>query len=211
MRYATIIFDLDGTLLDSQEGIFAGFRHALDILGVPLDPAFDMYQLIGPLLADSFKKYFHQEGERNDLAVHTYREYYERKGMYQVRLYDSVMETLHALVERGHRLELVTFKTLIFTNRILEHQGIRQYFAATYGPAVGVPHFDKVERFQAIAQGLPSDQILVVGDRGADIRAARSAGLRSCAVTYGYGGREELETEKPDYLIQSIQELLRIV
>jgi phosphoglycolate phosphatase len=211
MKHPVIVFDFDGTLVDSQEGIFAGFRHTLKALGLPLDPGLNLYDVIGPPLADSFRKHFGLEGARNDLAVRIYREYYGRQGLYQARLYDGAPETLAALRRRDHKLILATVKMLMYTDRILVNLGIDRYFMKKYGPTGENPHFDKSAALGLVKQEMPQDSFLVVGDRGTDIRAARENGLRSCAATYGYGSREELEREKPNYLIDDIRQVMEVV
>lgn len=211
MKYQILIFDLDGTLTDSKDGIFSGFEYSLAKLGIPMDPKIDFNDFIGPPLSHSFKKHFHLQGKENDRAVKIYREYYERKGMFQNRLYDGVLETLTRLKNSNHILILATMKLLQYTETIMAHFAINDFFQKVYAPGPGQLVEDKINLLRELKTEIKGSSYLMIGDRNIDIQSAKANAITACAVTYGYGSMAELTAEDPDFMIDDVRELLKIV
>jgi phosphoglycolate phosphatase len=190
-----VIFDLDGTLVDSKPGIVAGLRHALAQLGhdLPAEEALDW--AIGPPLDVVVARLLAPLGDgRVREAVACYREWYGSVGLYDAVVYAGVVELLDRLVTAEKSLFVATSKRTSFARRVLEHFGLAAHFRAVYGAE---PHgrFDRKSELihhLLTTEGLDAAATVLVGDREHDVAAARANGLRVVGVTYGYGGHEEL-------------------
>ncbi|MFZ4099017.1 MAG: HAD hydrolase-like protein [Chlamydiia bacterium] len=193
-RPRCIYFDLDGTLIDSKDGITKSIRFALDELGVPIPPARDLAWCIGYSLQDIFRMLINNPSENAlQAALNSYRERYQGIGIYEAELYAGIESMLSSLHQAGHRLFVATSKPEVFASRVLSHLGIGQYFERIYGPHLDDVQSDKgLLLHRALAHEL-KDDALMVGDRKFDVMAAAQNGILSLGVTYGYGTREELE------------------
>jgi phosphoglycolate phosphatase len=190
-----VIFDLDGTLLDSKPGILAGLRHALSELGheLPADQALDW--AIGPPLAEVMVQLLKPFGDaRVEQAVLCYRSWYATTGLFDARPYPGIPDLLEQLTRQSKSLFVGTSKRTVFARTVLEHFGLASRFRAIYGAE---PHgrFDKKADLLShvlAVEGLEPAQTVLVGDREHDVVGGRANALRVVAVTYGYGSREEL-------------------
>ena len=211
-KYTHLFFDLDGTLIDSKPGIFSSLHYTMDELGIPESgrPA-DLNAFIGPPLRVSFKTLFGFDNEMAELATITYREYYTTQGWSQFRVFSEIPETLQWLRDRGFKLSVVTSKAELYTAPVLEKAGISSLFQTVSGCEINGDRSEKAELIAYTLEKLglnPSPGILMIGDRNFDIIGARLAGISAAGVTYGYGSREELLSEKPVFLIDSPRQLI---
>ena len=204
-----LLFDLDGTLSDSRQGIVRCTRHALEQLGerVPSDDALAAF--IGPPLRSMFGTLLSGEGgeagggaagsagrgRRVEDAVRLYRERYDAVGLYEARLYDGVARMLEGAAARASRLFVATAKPRTFAVRVVEHLGISPFFAGIYGAELD-GRFDAKEeliRHLLEEEGVAPGEALMVGDRGVDVLAARANGVPAIGALWGYGSADELE------------------
>ena len=209
MKYRDVLFDLDGTLTDSAPGITNGVRRALEHLGVELEEE-RLTEFIGPPLKDAFRSICGFDERTTALAVLKYREYYTTRGIFENRPYEGVPEMLSRLREQGARLILATSKPTIFAERILERFGLDPYFSFVGGAELNGPRSAKTDvlRFVLESTGIrPGGPAIMIGDRRHDILGARAVGLDSLGVTYGYGGRAELERAGATFIVNSVAEL----
>jgi phosphoglycolate phosphatase len=209
-RLAAVIFDIDGTLLDSAAGIVAGFRHALRSVGFapPSDAVLrsDLGPPVGP--------YFTSLGLDDALlerAVSAYRSYYRVEGMYDAAAYPGISDLL-AVLSRSLVLGTATAKPTDTAEDILGAHDLAGYFAAITGT-----DDLRTTKSETIAHALellgrpdPST-VLMVGDRHSDIAGGQACGLFSVGVTWGYGSRSELASAGADLLIDRPGELLDLV
>lgn len=208
MRYKTILFDLDGTLTDSEPGIVNSVRYALQSFGMDAEPA-ALRSFIGPPLYDSFRGTMGMGDEDAKRAVDTYRVYFRDKGMFENSPYPGVPEMLEALHGAGGRLIVATSKPEVFARRIAEHFGLVRSLEAVYGADMEGKRSSKIDviRYAMREQGIGSSDAVMVGDRKYDITGAREAGLADIGVLYGYGSREELVEAGATRLASSVAEL----
>lgn len=209
-----VLFDLDGTLTDSREGIINGFIYALSYFNIEVTDRKYMEKFIGPPLDESFKTEYKLGGEALKKAVEKYREYYSVEGVYLNKLYDGIKELIIDLANNGKKVILATAKPLPFAERILEQHGIKQYFSILSAYMLDGSRTTKTE---VIAYALKSiedvnlDECIMVGDRGYDIEGAKANNIQTVGVTYGFGTENELKKAGATYIAHSTQELKDIL
>lgn len=212
MQMTNILFDLDGTLTDPKIGITRCIRHALTELGHEPPDRDALEWCIGPPLRHSFGTLL--DSTDNDLleqAVRLYRQRFAEVGLFENHVYDGIPEALAELRRQGYRLFLATSKPRIFAEQILDHFALTGFFDTAHGSELDGSLTDKPSLVRHIlaTEGLHPDQTMIIGDRKYDILGGKANGIRTGAVTYGYGTREELETERPDLLFDSPEQLVR--
>ncbi|HJZ39175.1 MAG TPA: HAD hydrolase-like protein [Bacteroidales bacterium] len=212
--YKHIIFDLDGTLSDSREGIFKAYFYVIDRLGLEPRTETQLNQLIGPPLQQGFADGFELTGESNDEAVRLFREYYGEKGLFENRLYDGIKELLEDLMFSGTNLYVATSKYSVYASRVLQHFEIHSCFREIAGADYNGHYASKVNLVAGLLQrnGItdPADVILI-GDTRYDIEAAAELEMESVGVTYGFSTSDEIEALEPDYIAGSVKELRAVL
>jgi phosphoglycolate phosphatase len=211
MSYAIILFDLDGTLTDSAEGIVNSVVYALERKGIPYKSKQDLRRFVGPPLQDSFRDYCGFSEEQAKEAVKIFREYFTEKGIYENSVYEGVPEMLELLRKAGCTLAVATSKPEAFAEQILERFNLAKYFSVIAGASM-----DGTTKPIVIRQALQrlgvesSDPILMIGDREHDIFGAKEVGIASLGVLYGYGSEEELHKAGADYIAQTPLDIVSI-
>jgi phosphoglycolate phosphatase len=194
--YDTVLFDLDGTLCETGEGIRNGVRYALNAVGAPVPDDGTLRRFIGPPLWDCFRDYCGMDAEQSGEAVQRYRKYYRETGWLEGRPYDGMRELLHDLKQSGYILTTATTKPEEMAVRILRHHGLFPYFETVCGALPDGARSDKAELIHCALGRCgrePNPQCVMVGDTHFDILGARACGIPSVGVLYGYGTRRELE------------------
>jgi phosphoglycolate phosphatase len=199
-RYQYIIFDLDGTLVKSEEGLYDSITYALEKSGVDPGDRKDMKRMIGPVLWESFQKFYNMSAEEADRANAYFVEAYDKEGIYNASVYEGVEQMLETLRNAGRILLVVTAKPRDMAERVLNHTGIDKYFQAVIGPARGNKKTDKGSLLREALSFLAKtgtdhfqkEQAVMVGDRMFDMQGAVETGIPSIGVLYGYGDRQEL-------------------
>lgn len=205
--FSGIIFDLDGTLIDSFDSIRESLHHVCGLFGVRPLPDSEVKAMIGPPIGNSFKRIF--GAERAEEALAAFRKKYEQLYLKRTRLVEGAAETLKVLREKGYRLGLSSNKRGLYVRRLVAHFGLDGLFVRILGADDGFLSKPETESLMAIldAMGLPPEEVLLVGDSPLDIEAGRRAGLTVWAVTTGYSSPESLKEARPDRMIESIRVL----
>ena len=210
--YRVILFDLDGTLTESGEGITRSVQYALEKIGKPEEDREKLQVFVGPPLLEQFMNYACLDEETACRAVEYYRERYKKQGIFENELYPGVEQMLQGLREKGFRLAVASSKPEYFVTQILEYFHINQYFEQIVGSGLDGSRSSKAEVIEeTLARLQMSDHrqdVLMVGDRKYDVLGAREAGLSCLAVSYGYGSVEELEAVEPLKIVDSTEEIL---
>jgi len=201
----TILFDLDGTLVDSRGTISASIAHALERLGVAHGAGPAIESLIGVPLFDIFTGAYGMPRATALQAIDHYRRHYDRLSPEGSRIYERVPEDLERLRARGLRLYVATVKPTAIARKVLADVGLEAYFDGVAGASMGPERRDKRSIIAHALQrfGLAPGRSLMVGDRDQDVAGARANGLRAVGVTYGFGSREEIIAARPDFLSAS--------
>lgn len=212
--YNTILFDLDGTLTDSEPGIINSIEYALKKYGIEMENKADLRKFLGPPLKESFKQFCGFSEEKAEQAVEFYREYFREKGIFENNVYQGVVELLEVLKAQNKRLIVATSKPEPFTYRILEYFDLLKYFDFVAGSNMDNTRCKKDE---VIAYALNScgitdlQSVVMIGDREHDIIGANKVGIASIGVLYGYGDLQELETAGATYIAKDTNEIFEIV
>jgi phosphoglycolate phosphatase len=210
----TILFDLDGTLTDPREGITRSIAYALERMGLAPPPLADLTFAIGPPLRRSLAQLIgSEESDPIERALAFYRERFADVGLYENAVYDGMAETLQALSATGTTLIVATSKPRVYAERIVRHFGLEPHFAAIHGCELDGTREDKRDLLAHLIphHGLLANTATMIGDRGADMLAARHHGVRAVGALWGYGTREELEAAGAQAYCAAPRELLEIL
>lgn len=209
MRYNTVLFDVDGTLIHSAPGIVSTLAYTFRTMG--LDPEkIDLMRYVGPPLRKSFANHF-SDPQQVERAVEIYRARYKVDGQHQCQLYPGVREMLCALREQRVFLCTATSKPVQVVTPILQEQGIFDLFDIVGGASMDQSVDTKTAVIRQLLQDprVSGENILMVGDRAEDLRGAADCKLPGAGVLYGYGSREELEPFGPTALLSTVEDLKR--
>lgn len=193
-RYA--LFDLDGTLTDSSEGIINAIIYALRKKGYDVPERTELVPFIGPPLAESFERYLDLPKGEGQKMVEVYREYFSTRGLFENRVYAGVPAMLSALENAGVKICLATSKPEKFARQILEHFDLDGYFDHVVGATLDGTLGRKSDIIRKVLEDMDvtdCTQAVMVGDREYDIKGAHDSHLDSIGVLYGFGDRTELE------------------
>ena len=208
----SILFDLDGTLTDSGEGIMKSVQYAMEKIGKPEPNLEKLRVFVGPPLLKQFMEYADLDEETGRQAVAFYRERYTPVGVYENCLYPGIEEMLAGLKGRGYKLGIASSKPEHFVLIVLEYCKIKEYFDVIVGSEMDGTRTNKAEVLEEALRrfGMEKhrEQVILVGDREHDILGARKAGLDCVAVSWGYGSMEELTKAEPLKIVNSAEELL---
>lgn len=205
-----LIFDLDGTLVNTLEDITASVNFTLSRLGRPLLPMDTVRQYVGDGITTLLSRALGGRVEMLADAVGIYTVHHSKNLTVRSRLYPGVRGTLEHF--RGIALAVISNKADDLVKPLLDRLGIGGSFRAVLGAGAGLPLKpapDAVIRVMSDL-GASKDRTAIVGDGATDIRAGKAAGVITCAVTYGFRSAEELRAAGPDLVIHAFPELTRI-
>ena len=208
--YQNILFDLDGTVMDSAPSISRSIRYAMDRMGLCLPEDLDMKVFFGPPLKVSFRNVCHFSETDADRAVAYYREYYGDQGLFECSVYPGVADLLRRLNAEGRTVALATAKPEVFSRRILDHFGLTAFFSFIGGASLDASRPDKnavVAHTLANLNDASCENTVMVGDRDHDVRGAAHSGIGCIGVLYGYGSAEELTNAGALALAENCEEL----
>ena len=198
--YKAILFDLDGTLTESGEGITKCVQYALEKLGRPESDLEKLKVFIGPPLMEQFMKYADLDEATARKAVEYYRERYSTTGIFENRPYPGVEKMLQELRRKKYLLAVASSKPEYYVKQILDYFNLKEYFDEIVGSEMNGARTNKTEVIEETLKRL--------GDKEHDVLGARKAGLDCVAVSYGYGTEEELAASQPLQIVASAEEIL---
>lgn len=203
-----ILFDLDGTLTDSGEGIINCAILALKHYGLPIPPREEMHVFVGPPLHETFVK-FGIPADKTDEAIEIYRSRYIPIGAFENTPYEGIREVLEALKARNFKLYVATSKPEVTAIQIMEHFDLAKYFDQICGASLDTSRSSKEAVIEyLITQQGRSSQMIMVGDTKYDIIGAKIHGISGIGVSWGYGKVEDMEAAGAAKIVHTPQELL---
>lgn len=210
------LFDLDGTLTDSREGITKCVQHGLKCIGIEEPDLKKLEVFIGPPLLDSFTGIYGLDEKTAKEAVAYYRERFAPIGIYENKMYEGIPEMLETLKKAGIHLAVASSKPEVFVHRVLAYFDIEKYFEVVVGSELDGRRGTKeavVEealRQLGVLDLLPSQRrkcCAMIGDRKFDIQGAKAHGLTGVGVRFGFAPKGELEAEGADEIAETVEEL----
>lgn len=215
--YRYVLFDLDGTLTDSREGICKSVQHAFVRLGRPAPELKALECFIGPPLKTSFREFYNIVGEEADRAVAFYRERYSDVGKYENMPYEGIADMLKAVRDAGYVLAVASSKPELYVEDILKHFNLYDYFHHVVGSDMEGKRGEKEDVIEEVFRRMGLDEqtrkelAIMVGDRHFDINGAKHFGLDSIGVTYGFAKDNELVEAGATYVVDTVKELQELL
>ncbi|WP_019779521.1 HAD family hydrolase [Streptococcus sobrinus] len=213
-NYQTIIFDLDGTLTDSQTGIINSLAYAFKQMGLPLPVQSQLKKFIGPPLSQSFQDFCGLNDIETQKTISYYRQYFADKGWKENQLLPGARELLAKLKQAGKTLLVASSKPEVFVKQILDHFEIDSYFTVIAGASLDD---SRSQKSAVIAHALKTAKIeelkgcVMVGDRKHDVEGAKVQGLPTIGLLLGFGSRQELEESGAIAIAENFQDLEKIL
>lgn len=209
MKFKTIIFDLDGTISDPLVGIYSSINFALEAYSYDAVDIEEVRPMIGPPLTQIFEHLLGDVSQSRMLElVEKYRERYAAVGYMENVIYEQIPKTIAALSAHGYELGVCTSKRADYATKIVEMFQLLEHFSFVDGGDVGVHKVDQLSRL--VANGLQPGSAIMIGDREVDISAAKSNGIASVGVMWGFGSLIELQEAQPDHLLETPKDLLTL-
>lgn len=210
LPYDAVVFDLDGTIFNSEQGIVSSALWALEQLGVTPPEGMDMRAIIGPPLRDSFRELIGLTEEQTEEALTLYRRHFGETGMYLYTVYPHIRTLLTMLRQAGAYVAMATSKPLAITEKILRHYGLYHYFDRVSGVREDERSASKRE---LISRALPErfTRAAMVGDRRFDVEGAAQAGIDSVGAGYGFGSEEELSAAGATHIVPDTESLVTLL
>lgn len=206
-----ILFDLDGTLTDSGEGIINCAQLALEHFGLPVPSREEMRVFVGPPLHDTFVKFGVPEDQTEE-AIRIYRSRYIPIGKFENTPYPGIRELLETLVCHGHKLYVATSKPEGMSVEILEHFDLAKYFTRICGASMDKSRSTKDAVIAyLLEQNGRADDMVMVGDTAFDVIGAKAHGIPTIGVSWGYGEVSDMEKAGAAAIAHSAEELLALL
>lgn len=214
-KYDYVLFDFDGTVTDTGEGILKSLQYSFSAMGHEVPDLSDLKKFIGPPIHYSYTTFYGISEEDVGDYIKKYRERYREKGIYECYVYEGMRETIETLRNKGVKIGIASSKPVSLIYDVMNHLGITELFDAVTGVTVDDSNhsgktflvLDCMEKLGAADKS----RVLMVGDRKFDLDGASGAGVDSCGVLFGYGSKEEFLKHNATYIIEKAEDLLDIV
>ena len=207
----TILFDLDGTLTDSGEGIINCATLALEHFGLPVPDRKTMRVFVGPPLHETFVKFGVPEDKAEE-AVQVYRSRYVTVGKFENVPYPGISDLLETLKNQGHKLLVATSKPEALSIEIMEHFDIAKYFDRICGASLDRSRSSKEDVIAYLLEEYRAcENMIMVGDTAFDVMGAAAHGIPTIGVAWGYGSVEDMKKAGAVAIAQSVSELLEFL
>lgn len=207
--FDAVIFDFDGTVADTGEGVRNAVRYALNQYNIPIIED-RLNEFLGPPLYLTFEDQYKVSPEFASTLVDTYRVYYTEKGVYEVDLYPGMLDLLETLKQSGVKVAVASSKPQHYLDVAVPYLNLDKYFDIVIGPELKNHNADKSRLVLRACEALgvePSKRVAMIGDRFYDIDGAKSVGVTAIAFLEGYGSREEFAEHVPDILCEDVPAL----
>ncbi len=210
-----ILFDFDGTVVNTGEGILKSLQYSFSEMGDEIPSIKDLKKFIGPPVYYSFTHYYGIGEDKVGDYIRKYRERYKRVGIYECELYKNMLTLLGTLKDSGFILGIASSKPEHLIFDVADYLHITKYFDAVVGvKSDASKHSSKTALILEAMEKLgvqDKSQVLMVGDRHYDITGAKGAGVSSCGCLWGYGNKEEFQEYDADFIVSDPLEILKLL
>lgn len=214
-QFDAVLFDFDGTVADTGEGVFFSVRYSIDKFALKQPSDEEIRSFIGPPLVTSYSYLYPELSEEKiNALIATFREKYAEVGRFKFKIYDGIPELLKSLSENGIKCAVASSKPQDFLEQIIRTAEIDKFFNCIVGAGKSYASADKEDIINDALDKLgvaDRSRVLMVGDRKFDIVGAKKAGIPCAAVLFGYGSREEFEEYKAEFIVESCDEIREII
>ena len=213
-KYPYILFDLDGMMVNTDDGVFNCVCYAHEKLGYPIPDMETLKKYMGPPLKYSFVNFSGMSTEESEQALAFYRERYAVTGLYEGHVFDGIPELLSSLKGRGILLGTATSKPEEYASKILEHFGIAKYFDKITGATLGD---SRAHKHQVVEEAIhrfgdpDKSEVLLIGDRKYDTEGAHKVGIACCGVYMECAEEGEHEEAGADYIVTGVDGLSKLL
>lgn len=213
-KYGYIIFDFDGTVVDTGEGILKSLQYSFEQMGHEVPDLSDLKRFIGPPVYYSYTHFYGISEDEVQTYIIKYRERYKEKGIYECELYSGMTELLTELRRRGVKLGVASSKPEHLIYSVADYLNITEMFDVIVGVKTdNSNHSTKtglVLEAMKLLGARDKKDVLMVGDRCFDIDGAAGAGVDSCGALWGYGNKEEFIEHKATYIVGKPEDVLNL-
>ncbi len=187
-KYKLVVFDVDGTLLNTEEGVLSSAKYAITKMGFEIPSEKILKSFIGPPIQDSFERVFHIHGAERALMSSLFRNHYKDVDLFKAKPYSGIYEMLNLLRQSGYQIAIATYKREDYALRITEHFGFDRYTDIICGSDFG-GKLTKADIIQLAIRksGVDNSEAIMVGDTMQDAAGAQKEQIKFIAVTYGFG------------------------
>ena len=214
MKYTTVLWDLDGTILDSGPGVFDSFRKTFAAIGIEQPTEDQLRSYLGPPLKVTFDEHLGLDAETTQRGLEIYRDFYLDGGAINASLYPGVLELIAACRDAGITNSLATSKATTGVQLVGEHYDFLGLFDFLGTADTTVNRLNKTDVLTYALDGLTTmgadlSRVILVGDRIHDVEGARNHGIEVALVKWGYGTTEEWE--QADYVVEDVAALKHLL
>lgn len=197
MRLKNVIFDLDGTLLDTTEGVIESVKYTARRLAYPMLPSEELLKFIGPPIQQSFMTYYGADREQAQEAATIFRLHYKTDTLLKAVPYDGIYELCNILKKNNIRMAVATYKREDYALTLLQYFHFEQYC----NPMHGADHYNKLKKEDIVQMCMKEmggniEDTILIGDTSSDALAAEKVGIPFIAVLYGFGFRSTTEADR---------------
>lgn len=214
-QFDFVIFDFDGTVADTGEGILKSLQYSFYAMGSDVPDMSDLKRFIGPPVYYSYTHFYGVSENEVEAYIRKYRERYKEKGIYECKLYDGMRELILELKSRGVKTGIASSKPEHLIYSVADFLGVTDLFDAIAGvKSDNSRHSTKRDIILEAMEKLGAadkERVLMVGDRCFDIEGAAAAGVKSCGALWGYGNKEEFMDYKADFIAEKPLDVLNLL
>ncbi len=214
-KYDYVIFDFDGTVVDTGEGILKSLQYSFQQMNHEVPDMSDLKKFIGPPIHYSYTHYYGISEDEVGMYIKKYRERYTEKGIYECALYEGFLELIYALKEKGVKIGIASSKPQRLIYAVADYLKITDLFDAIVGVKIDDSnHSTKtglVLESMDMLGATDKSKVLMVGDRLYDIDGARGAGVDSCGVLWGYGNEEEFKEHGAAFIVEKPSDIEKLI
>ena len=211
MNYSTVIWDIDGTLINSMEGLVSSYRYTINKLNLENKTDKELASYIGPAPQTNFITHFNMDKKSAQAAADIFRDHYKTKDLFKAEVYDGVVDILEYLKCRQILQAIATNKREDYAIDLMKHFGLDKYFDTICG-ADNDNRLTKTDILQSCIKNLTKEkeEVVLIGDSIHDGKAAKETGIDFIGVTYGFGfkSKDDMKEYNPVLCAESVQDII---